>query len=120
MADHAEAGLMWAAGGAINGYKAGLRSGVFNCNTAGEFPLNSPLNWFVGSASAMFGVSNGYLKRNTDYRSLLGEIIRKHLGATSNQLSQIIPGYGIPTEYLLSGGPSGVDGTNIRGEVGIL
>jgi hypothetical protein len=120
--DHAEAGVMWLTGGGIKGYEAGTRSGVFNCsnNTSNEFPAGSSLDWFTGTgASAMFGVSNGYLKRNTDYRSVLGEIIRKHLGATQNQLNQIIPGYAIAAENLLSGGTA-PDGTAIRGEVGFL
>ena len=68
----------------------------------------------------MFGVSGRYLRRNTDYRSVLGEVIRKHLGATQNQLNRIIPGYANPGEFLLSGGTSSVDGTSIRGELGIL
>ena len=92
----------------------------FNAGTAGN-----ALNWFTGanSASAMFGVSNGYLKRNTDYRSVLGEIIRKHLGATQTQLNQIIPGYADPSQRLLAGGTvadSSTVSTAIRGEVGFL
>ena len=67
----------------------------------------------------------GYLKRSCDYRSVLGEIIRKHLGATQGQLNRIIPGYDDDAhanqkEYLLSGGVSEVDNVQIRGEVGIL
>jgi len=65
-------------------------------------------------------VSGRYLSRNTDYRSVLGEIIRDHLGATQAQLNRIIPGYGVSGEGLLSGGTSSIDGTPIRGEVGIL
>jgi hypothetical protein len=75
-------------------------------------------------------VPAGYLRRSTDYRSVLGEIIREHLGATQNQLNRIIPGYDpvqnpvtptvIPEPELLNGGDSSVDGTPIRGEVGIL
>ena len=41
----------------------------------------------------MFGIDNRYLKRIYDFRSVLGEIIRKHLGATDAQLGRIIPGY---------------------------
>ena len=63
--------------------------------------------------------SVGYLRRCIDYRSVLGEVIRKHLGATQNQLNTIIPGYATVGENLLSGG-NGLDGTQIRGEVGIL
>jgi uncharacterized protein (DUF1501 family) len=113
--DHAEAGVMFVAGGSVQGYGKGNTYGVFNCNTSGE-----PLLWTPGSAGSMFGVSGRYLQRNTDYRSVLGEVIRKHLGATQNQLNRIIPGYSDPNEKLLAGGSSGVDGIPIRGEVGIL
>jgi len=65
-------------------------------------------------------VAAGYLRRSTDYRSVLGEIIRKHLGATQNQLNRIIPGYSVLGENLLGGGTSSVDGVQIRGEAGIL
>ncbi len=123
--DHAEAGVMWVAGGGVKGYQPGVRGGVFNLNTPGEFANGSALNWFTGASntSAMFGVSNGYLKRNTDYRSVLGEIIRKHLGASQAQLNQIIPAYADPSEYLLGGGTvqdSSTVSTAIRGEVGLL
>ena len=121
--DHAEAGVVWVAGGAVNGYQVGVRSGVINCHPS-EFPggTANALNWFTGanSTSAMFGVSNGYLKRNTDYRSVLGEVIRKHLGASQDQLNRIIPGYADAGENLLAGGTSSVDGTAIRGEAGVL
>ena len=80
----------------------------------------STVPWVAGPAGSMFGVSGRYLSRNTDYRSVLGEIIRDHLGATQAQLNRIIPGYGVSGEGLLSGGTSSIDGTPIRGEVGIL
>ena len=92
----------------------GKCSGVFNCTTGG------PLPWVPGGSGSMFGVGGRYLQRNTDYRSVLGEIIRKHLGATQAQLSRIIPGYGVAGENLLGGGTSSIDGIQIRGEVGIL
>lgn len=112
--DHAEAGAMFVAGGAIQGYNAGLgRSGVFNCGPA------DPVPWVTGTGGSMFGVSGRYLKRASDYRQVLGEIIRKHLGATPNQLNRIIPGYANPAENLLAGGVS-TDGTTIRPELGIL
>ena len=121
--DHAEAGVVWVAGVGVNGYQAAVRSGVYNC-AGNEFPggTGNALNWFTGASgtSAMFGVSNGYLRRNTDYRSVLGEIIRKHLGASQAQLNNIIPGYAISGENLLNGGVSSVDNTTVRGEVGIL
>jgi uncharacterized protein (DUF1501 family) len=114
--DHAEAGVMFLGGGAIKGYNkpGGTGSGVFNCG------LSDPIPWNTGTSGSMFGVSGRYLRRTTDYRSVLGEIIRKHLGATQNQLNRIIPGY-VPSsnENLLSGG-LGLDGTQIGGEVGFL
>jgi uncharacterized protein (DUF1501 family) len=114
--DHAEAGVMFVAGGAIKGYNKGNPYGVFNCGTSG------PLARVPGSGGTMFGVGGRYLQRNTDYRSVLGEIIRKHLGATSDQVKRIIPGYAKEPE--LAGqrqdAASSVDGTHILGEVGIL
>ena len=70
--------------------------------------------------AANTAIEAGYLRRSCDYRSVLGEIIRKHLGATQNQLNRIIPGYADPNEMLLTGGVSGIDSVAIRGEVGIL
>lgn len=105
--DHAEGGVMWVGGGAVSG-------GVYNCGTSG------PLPWVPGPTGSMFGTSGRYLSRNTDFRSVLGEIIRDHLGATQNQLNRIIPGYAVQGERLLSGGVSSVDGVSIRGELGIL
>jgi uncharacterized protein (DUF1501 family) len=119
--DHAEAGVMFVAGGAVRGLGKGNASGVFNCH-----PSFDPYPWVPGPANqggstdgTMFGVSDRYLKRNTDFRSVLGEIIRKHLGATQSQLNRIIPGYANPADRLLAGGTS-TDGTDIRGEVGFL
>jgi len=111
--DHAEASVMWVAGGAVKGYNAGNPSGVFNCHTGDGIP------WVTGNTGSMFQVSGSYLRRNTDFRSVLGEIIREHLGATQNQLNRIIPGYANAAEGLLNG-PTSIDGTPIRGEVGIL
>ena len=112
--DHAEGNVMWVAGGNVKGYGAGNPSGVFNCSPSDAIP------WVTGTSGSMFGVSGSYLKRTTDFRSVLGEVIRKHLGATQNQLNKIIPGYAVAGEALLGGGTSSVDGTAIRGEVGFL
>jgi uncharacterized protein (DUF1501 family) len=103
--DHAEGGAMWVAGGSVSG-------GVYNCSTT--------QGWVSGSGGSMFGVSGRYLSRNTDFRSVLGEIIRDHLGATQNQLNRIIPGYAVPGERLAAGGISSIDGVSIRGELGIV
>jgi hypothetical protein len=68
----------------------------------------------------MFGVSNRYLKRCVDYRSVLGKLIRDHLGATAGQLDRVIPGYADPGEHLLAGGVSAKDNTPILGEPNLL
>jgi uncharacterized protein (UPF0261 family) len=61
----------------------------------------------------------GYLRRTIDYRSVIGEIIRDHLGATQAQLNRIIPAYGAEsTEHLKNGGAVGT--TPIIGEIGIV
>lgn len=118
--DHAEASVMWVAGGGVKGYNAGNSSAVFGCSPSDPIPwITGPADQAGGVDGSMFGVSNSYLKRSADYRSVLGEIIRKHLGATQNQLNRIIPGYANPAENLFAGGTS-TDGTPIRGELGIL
>ena len=83
---------------------------------------------FAEGAGTVNPVTAGYLRRAIDYRSVLGEIIRKHLGAqfdpanpyVNSQLSRIIPAYASSGEKLYSGGQSSLDGVNIRGELGIL
>jgi len=112
--DHAEAGVMFVAGGGIRGGMIGGSPG-------------DPLPWVVGppdqggnADGSMFGVSNRYLKRCVDYRSVLGKLIRDHLGATPGQLDRIIPGYAEPGENLLAGGISAKDSTPILGEPGLL
>jgi len=136
--DHAEAGLMFVAGGSVKGYGQGNASGVFGCSPSEFAGSDSPMNWYPGprttnltTCGTMFAAGfpfagtsnpsiNGYLRRSCDYRSVLGEILRKHLGATQNQLNRIIPGYANGGEGLLTGGMSSLDGVQIRGELGIL
>ncbi|EEF60022.1 DUF1501 domain-containing protein [Pedosphaera parvula] len=123
--DHAEAGVMFVAGGGVKGYNKGNPSGVFGCSPTDSFNGISNLGWAPAtSASAqngsMFGASGRYLKRAVDYRSILGKLIRDHLGATQNQLNQIIPGYAVAGERLLSGGTSSIDGVPIFGELPII
>ena len=108
--DHAEAGVMFVAGGAVKGYGKGNSSGVFGCHPS------DPVPWVPGQTGSMFGASSRYLKRAYDYRSVLGKLIRDHLGATQNQLNRIIPGYAVSGERLATGGASSVDGTQIIGE----
>ena len=113
--DHAEAGLMWVAGGAVKGSgRAGRSNGLI-----GGHP-NDSIPWTTGPTGVMYGVGGRYLQRATDFRSVLGEIIREHLGATQAQLNRIIPGYAAPGENLLGGGISAIDGTPITGEIDVV
>jgi uncharacterized protein (DUF1501 family) len=112
--DHAEASLMLVAGGNIKGATAS-RPSVFGCSPS------DPVPWQVGTRGSMFQTANKrYLGRAIDYRSVLGKVIRDHLGATPTQLQRIIPGYGVPSEALRSGGIQTFDGTRIIGEPDIL
>jgi len=134
--DHAEAGVMFVAGGGVKGRGQGNKYGIFGCS---NIVADEPIYWKTGprtteaatcgtmfaagfpeSATTVNPVQQGYLRRSTDYRSVLGEVIRKHLGATQGQLNRIIPAYANVGECLQSGGVSNVDGVLIRGEVGIL
>jgi uncharacterized protein (DUF1501 family) len=126
--DHAEAGAMFVAGGGVKGYGAGNPSGVFGCSPNDSVPwVPGPRTSNVATCGTMFAantaVAAGYLRRSSDYRSILGEIIRKHLGASQAQLDRIIPGY-VETaslqERLLTGGVSTIDGVQIMGELGLF
>ena len=105
---------MFIAGGSIN-------HGIYGCDTNTNRVTGQP-NWTPGPAAAggsMYGASTRYLKRLIDYRSVLGEIIRKHLGASDAQLSRIIPGYAAESiEHLRSG--TALGSTPLMGEVGLL
>jgi hypothetical protein len=106
--DHAEAGVMYVAGGGVKGYGAGNPSGVFGCSTSDPIPWNPGLKtnsfstcgtmFAAGFPNSTNPVNAGYLRRAIDYRSVLGEVIRKHLGSTQAQLNRIIPGYANPGE----------------------
>ena len=112
--DHAEASLMLVAGGNIKGATA-ARPAVFGCSPS------DPVPWQVGDAGSMFQTSNKrYLGRAIDYRSVLGTVIRDHLGATPAQLQRIIPGYADASEALRAGGTQAFDGTRIIGEPDLL
>lgn len=113
--DHAEAGLMLVAGGSLRGFgRANRTTSIF-----GGHP-NDPVPWIPGPAGSMFGVANRYLRRAIDFRSVLGELIRDHLGATQAQLNRIIPGYANPGEALHTGGISALDDTRIIGELDLV
>lgn len=112
--DHAEASVMYVAGG-------GIRGGTYGCSTDS---LNGVPQWIPGTGAkdgSMFAANSsvGYLRRCFDYRSVLGEIVRDHLGATPAQLQRIIPGYASEaTEHLKDGGT--VSTTPIVGELGLV
>ena len=117
--DHAEASVMYVAGGSING-------GVYGCSPT---QMNGVDQWVPGTGAkdgSMFAsnASVGYLRRCIDYRSVLGEVIRDHLGATPAQLNRIIPGYAAEsTEHLKTGGLVGAtpaSSTPIIGELGLV
>ena len=80
--------------------------------------------WKVGTGAkngSLFASNSnvGYLRRSIDYRSVIGEIIRDHLGATQPQLERIIPAYGSESsEHLMNGGM--VSATPIIGELGLV
>jgi uncharacterized protein (DUF1501 family) len=112
--DHAEAGVMFVAGGAVKGYNKGNPTGVFGGSPSDTVP------WVPGATGSMFQASSRYLKRSIDFRSVLGKVIRDHLGATQQQLDRIIPGYTVPTEALKNGGLSTRDATQIIGEPNIV
>jgi uncharacterized protein (DUF1501 family) len=112
--DHAEAGVMFVAGGAVKGYGKGNASGVFGASP------NDSIPWVPGDSGTMFKATGRYLQRSIDYRSVLGKVIRDHLGATQDQLNRIIPGYAVTTEFLKTGGISTKDGTKIVGEVPVV
>src|SRR5437773_11496526 len=119
--DHAEAGVMFIAGGAVKGYNKGNTTGVFGCHTGDSVPwITGPANQAGGIDGSMFGASDRYLKRAYDYRSVLGKLIRDHLGAIQNQLNRIIPGYLDSREKLQAGGTSGIDGAPIIAEPGLV
>jgi len=118
--DHAEASVMYVAGGGVTG-------GVYGCK---DNPSTQPgvKNWDpwdgVGTnpkLGSLFATNSnvGYLRRLIDYRSVAGEIIRDHLGATQPQLNRIIPAYANESvEHLKLGGTVGT--IPILGELGIV
>ena len=103
--DHAEAGVMMVASGS-----PGFNGGLLQCDAS---------SWVTGEQGAMFEENERYLSRRYDYRSVFGNIMRGHLGASEEQLARIIPGYGNPAEALLNGGSS-IDGVPILGEPGLF
>lgn len=72
--DHAEASVVFAAGGGVNG-------GVYNCDAT---------TWADGD---MFSRRGRYLARKTDFRAVFGEVFRKHFGTAPERLDAVMPGY---------------------------
>ena len=105
--DHAEASAMFVAGGSVRG-------GVYNCGPS------DPIPWVTGPNGTMFKATGRYLQRATDYRSVLGELIKKHLGATGTQVSRIIPGYADPSQNLAAGGIQPQDHLKVTGELNLV
>ena len=119
--DHAEASVMMVAGGGVRGFERDAlggvkRSGVWNCGGEGD----RIVPWVTGPTGSMFRASGRYLQRNTDYRSVLGRIIREHLGATQSQLDRIIPGYASSADSLASKGVQSRDNTTVIGEPDVI
>lgn len=119
--DHAEASVMYVAGGSIKGYRPGgigqtARSGVFGADPGDP----AAVRWQTGQTGSMFGVDTRYLKRAIDYRSVLGKLIRDHLGATNEQMGRIITRYNEPSEMLKVGGVQAADNTRVLGEPDIV
>lgn len=113
--DHAEASVMFVAGGGVKGADTNAnRAAAFGCGPS------DPVPWQTGQTGSMFQVESRYLKRSIDYRSVLGKVIRDHLGATPEQLNRIIPGYAKSSEALLGGGVQSADGTRVQGEPDLL
>jgi uncharacterized protein (DUF1501 family) len=72
--DHASANCMFMGGGKVKG-------GVYNCD-GGTWP-----------AGVMFGVDGRYLLHRTDYRAVLWEIMRDHMGADPAGVDTVFPSY---------------------------
>jgi uncharacterized protein (DUF1501 family) len=117
--DHAEGGVMYVAGGGVKGLQTDAlgsvtRSGIHNCGPSDLIP------WQTGLNGTMFKGSSAYLQRAADFRSVMGKLIRDHLGAGQEQLDRIIPGYADASLKLRSGGEQAPDGARITGEPDII
>ena len=82
--DHGAGSALFLAGGSVNG-------GVYNCDGA---------TWPAGT---LYGVEGRYLSVRTDFRAVLWEILRDHMGAAPSSLESVFPGYnalGLPAHEL--------------------
>ena len=117
--DHAEASVMYVAGGGIKGLRTDAtgkvtHSGVFNCGPS------DPVPWQTGMTGSMFQSTGRYLQRATDFRSVMGKVVRDHLGASQEQLNRIIPGYADLNQSLKAGGIQSQDKVRVTGEPDLI
>ena len=75
--DHAEGGVVMAAGGPIRG-------GVYNCD---------PSTWVAGPNGVMLGVEGRYLIHRIDHRAPFWKNLCDHLGADPAAADTVFPGY---------------------------
>lgn len=117
--DHAEGSVMYVSGGGVKGLQTDAlggvtRSGVLNCGPG------DPIPWQPGLTGTMFKGSSPYLQRATDFRSVMGKLIRDHLGSSQEELDRIIPGYADASQRLRTGGVQPQDNTRVNGEPDIV
>ena len=72
--DHGAGSSIFLAGGSVNG-------GVYNCDAS---------TWPAGT---LFGVDGRYLNVATDFRAVLWEILRDHMGAAAATVDTVFPSY---------------------------
>jgi uncharacterized protein (DUF1501 family) len=72
--DHGNASCLFLTGGGVNG-------GVYNGDST------------VWPAGVMFGINGRYLLQTTDYRSVMWEIMRDHMGAAPATRDTLFPNY---------------------------
>ena len=73
--DHGRGGLMWVAGGGVQG-------GIYNCDSA-TWPANQTL----------FSADGKFVQHLTDYRTVLAEVFERQLGASPSDLAAMFPGW---------------------------
>ncbi len=77
--DHAEAAVVFAAGGGVN---PNQNKRVYNCDSS---------TWANGD---IFSTNNGrYLAHRTDFRAVMAEIFSKHFGDSQSVIDTVIPTY---------------------------
>ena len=97
----------------FNGFLSGHPGMVYDACLERCFELGD-FSWLFKSE----GIE--YLQRATDFRSVMGKLVRDHLGATQEQLDRIIPGYADPNQSLKAGGVQAQDKVRVTGEPDIV